>query len=250
MNGVEKGSYRLNVKSNNVNEEVSNKKFHHLGMNEPIGEFIMNRSTINKTENKLLKFDITNNKDKISVVESLKRQHGYLTLKKLIVDSFEREEHLIFNAIDQEGNIIPQETCEKLFYCKAIQDEVDIENSIEEKLDNDAKLHIHSKMNKISEANQQYFKEEQKRLMKWEDDMLYSIEEDLKKVKAQIRRKEREKLSAMSEREMLEIDEEITALTRKRRKLRNEIEDMEDEVKEKRRKMTEHLRKEWIQYLK
>ena len=78
--------------------------------------------------------------------------------------------------------------------------------------------------------------------MKWEDDMLYSIEEELRKVKSQIRRKEREKLSATSEKEMLDIDEEITSLTRKRRRLRNEIEDMEDEVKEKRRKMTEHLR--------
>ena len=243
MNGVEKGSYRLNIKSNDTNEVISNNQLNCLGMNEPIGEFIMNRSIINKTENKLLKFDITSNKDKISVIEALKGKYGYLTLKKLIVESFEREEHLIFNAVDYEGNVISQETCEKLFYCKAIEDEVCIENDIVRKLDNDAKLHIHSKMNEISEANQQYFKEEQKRLMKWEDDMLYSIEEELKKVKAQIRRKEREKLSATSEKEMLELDEEITNLTRKRRRLRNEIEDMEDEVKEKRRKMTEHLRK-------
>ena len=242
MDGVEKGTYRLHIKSNDKNKESNYNNLDYLGMNEPIGQFIMNRSIINKTENKLLKFDITNNKDKISVVESLKGKFGYLTLKKLIVDSFEREEHLIFNAIDQDGNIISQETCEKLFNCKAIEDDVNIENNILEKLDNDVKLHIHSKMNEISEANQEYFKEEQKRLMKWEDDMLYSIEEELRKVKSQIRRKEREKLSATSEKEMLDIDEEITTLTRKRRRLRNEIEDMEDEVKEKRRKMTEHLR--------
>lgn len=242
MNGVGQGKYKLLLKSNNKEAgELDNINI--MDMNEPIGEFIMKRALLNDTEDALLKFDITNNKDRISIVNELKGQSGYITLKKLIVDSFEREEHLIFNGITSSGNTLSQEQCEKLFYCNAQVIEKKILGDNLKRLEKDVKIHIQSKMNDISRANQEYFKQEQQRLMKWEDDMLYSIEEELSQVKAQIRRKEREKLSATSEKEMLEIDEQISQLTKKRRRLRNEIEDMEDEVKDKRRKLTNELRK-------
>lgn len=243
MNGVGKGKYSLLTKSSKdkLPEELHDTNI--MDMNEPIGEFIMKRSLLNDTEDALLRFDITNNKDKISIVNELKGKRGYITLKKLVVDSFEREEHLIFNGITANGENLSQEQCEKLFYCNAIVIEKKIPSNMIDRLEKDVKIHIQSKMNDISQANQEYFKQEQQRLMKWEDDMLYSIEEELTQVKAQIRRKEREKIAATSEKEMLEIDEQISQLTRKRRRLRNEIEDMEDEVKEKRKKLTNELRK-------
>lgn len=243
MNGVHRGKYKLLTKSSNnkLSNTFDNIKI--MDMNEPIGEFIIKRCILNDTENALLRFNITDNKDKISIINDLKGQKGYITLKKLTVDSFEREEHLIFNGITENGDILLQEQCEKLFYCNASVIEKELPNDKLDILEKDAKIHIQSKMNDISEANQEYFKQEQQRLMKWEDDVLYSIEEDLKQVKAQIRRKEKEKLASTSEKEMLEIDDEISKLTKRRRKLRNDIEDMEDEVKEKRIKLTKELRK-------
>ena len=243
MDGVVKGKYKLLSKSHENKATDELEQMNIIDMNEPIGEFIMKRALLNDTDDALLKFDITNNKDKISIVNELKGKKGYITLKKLIVESFEREEHLIFNGITVNGDILSQEQCEKMFYCNATVIEKQIPSDKLERLEKDAHVHIQSKMNDISQANQEYFKQEQQRLMKWEDDMLYSIEEELTQVKAQIRRKEREKLAATSEREMLEIDEQISQLIKKRRRLRNEIEDMEDEVKLKRRKLTNELRK-------
>lgn len=243
MNGVEKGKYKLLSKSNDIKVMEELEKMNIIDMNEPIGEFIMKRALLNDTDDAFLKFDITNNRDKISIINELKGKKGYITLKKLVVDSFEREEHLIFNGIIENGDLLTQEQCEKMFYCSATVVEKKIPNDKLERLEKDAKFHVESKMNDISQANQEYFKQEQQRLMKWEDDMLYSIEEELIQVKAQIRRKEREKLSVTSEKEMLDIDEQISQLTKKRRRLRNEIEDMEDEVKDKRRKLTNELRK-------
>ncbi len=122
----------------------------------------------------------------------------------------------MFNAFTEDGEVLSQEQCEKLFWCKAEYKECVLEKSELLNLSRDSKIHLQSKMNDISEANQRYFKEEQERLMKWEDDMLYSIDEELTKIKAQIRRKEREKLNSKSEKEMIEIDDEISILTRKK----------------------------------
>ncbi|MGU8595876.1 SNF2-related protein [Clostridium perfringens] len=242
-NEIPKGTYKLSTKSNDRNLLELDKIYMSLNMNEPIGEFIINKALLCNTESAFLRFDISNSKDKISIISKLKGKKGYLTLRKLTVDSFEKEEHLLFNAFTEDGEVLSQEQCEKLFWCKAEYKECVLEKSELLNLSRDSKIHLQSKMNDISEANQRYFKEEQERLMKWEDDMLYSIDEELTKIKAQIRRKEREKLNSKSEKEMIEIDDEISILTKKRRKLRNEIEDMEDEIKEKRRLLTNELRK-------
>jgi hypothetical protein len=48
------------------------------------------------------------------VVEQLRGQSGVLTLQKLAVDSFEKQEYLLFSALTDQGQSLDQETCEKL----------------------------------------------------------------------------------------------------------------------------------------
>lgn len=244
MKGAGIGKYKLISKNINENTIEEKDKFKILAMNEPIGEFVMQRALISKTDEAFLKFNITNNKNKISIINEIKGKKGYLILKKLHVKSFAEEDHLIFNGIAEDGEILTEEQCEKMFYCMASVENRNIPQNYKNILQRDSQIHIQSKLNEISRINQEYFKQEQERLMKWEDDMLYSIEDELTHIKAQIRRKEREKLAAISEQEMLSLDEEISQLIKKRRHLRNYIDDMEDKIKEKRKILTDKLRKD------
>jgi hypothetical protein len=43
-----------------------------------------------------------------TVVENLKGKSGWLILQRLIIDSFEREEHLLFSAFDDPGMTDPE----------------------------------------------------------------------------------------------------------------------------------------------
>ena len=65
----------------------------------------------------LVTFGITRHPVRIAVVESLKGKTGWLHLQQLTIDSFAREEYLLFSGIDATGNSLDQETCEKLFHC-------------------------------------------------------------------------------------------------------------------------------------
>jgi hypothetical protein len=44
-------------------------------------------------------------------------KRGFLTLTRLVVESYEREEYLLFSGFDDSGASLDQETMEKLFGC-------------------------------------------------------------------------------------------------------------------------------------
>ncbi len=53
------------------------------------------------------------------MVEAIKGQSGWLNLQRLCIDSFDKEEHMLFSAFTDSGKSLDQETCEKLFNCSA-----------------------------------------------------------------------------------------------------------------------------------
>jgi len=62
-------------------------------------------------------FDITNHPTRLHIVEALRGKSGYLALTRLAIESYEREEYLLFSGIDDGGATLDQETMEKLFAC-------------------------------------------------------------------------------------------------------------------------------------
>ena len=62
-------------------------------------------------------FDVSHHPTRIHAVEALRGKSGYLTLTRLVVESYEREEYLLFSGFDEGGASLDQETMEKLFGC-------------------------------------------------------------------------------------------------------------------------------------
>ena len=48
-------------------------------------------------------FDVTHHPTRIHVVEALRGKSGFLTLTRLVVESYEREEYLLFSGFDDDG---------------------------------------------------------------------------------------------------------------------------------------------------
>jgi hypothetical protein len=69
------------------------------------------------TPPKRIVFDVTNHPTRLHVIEVLRGKAGYLTLTRLTIDSYEREEYLLFSGFDEGGGSLDQETMEKLFGC-------------------------------------------------------------------------------------------------------------------------------------
>ncbi len=210
-------------------------------LSHPLGEWVINQAKEFSTPVTEIHFDISHHGSRVAMVESLKNRSGYLRLQKLSVESYELEEYLLFSGFTDDGQMLDQETCEKLFACDGETKSYSLEPAIQQRLDAESKRHMSGMLNKSLETNSQYFAQARDRLDKWADDMVISAEKALRDTKEQIKAVKREARQAISLEEQKQFQDKLVQLERKQRKQRQEIFTVEDEISEKRDALIEQL---------
>lgn len=211
-------------------------------ISHPLGEHVISSAKNAETPAAVVTFDITNHPTKISLVEELKGKGGWLTLQLLVVDSFEREEYLLFSGMDDSGQSISQETLEKLFNCSATCASVECQSSTaQERLVAEGQRIVQATINRSLEENNRFFNEERERLEKWAEDMEVAATKELRDTKEQIKTLSRQSRQAETIDEQHGFQEKIRAAEQKKRRLRQRIFDVEDEIAEKRDVLIESL---------
>lgn len=248
VNDFRAGRYHLISKNQpNVNGEFLYRLSH------PLGEHVIQTAKETDAPVASVAFDVTNHPLRITVVENLKGKMGWLHLQKLVIDSFDREEYLLFSAVDSQGNSLDQETCEKLFHCMgAMQGEAALSEASRKRLDEEARRHVQATISRSLEENNRHFSEARERLEKWAEDMVMASEKELKDTKQQINILNRQARLATTVEEQHALQEKIRDLEKKKRRQRQEIFDLEDEIAQKRddligtleKRMTQHTQQE------
>jgi len=239
VDGIRPGYYRLISKSH---ENISGEFLYRLS--HPLGEYVIQFGKQVSSPTSIVKYDITNHPTKIYLIESLKGKSGWLTLQRLSIKSFENEEYLLFSGISDKGDPLDQETCEKLFNCQGIQGNlIDIPPNIATHLDEESRRHAKSTISRSLETNNKHFNEGRERLEKWADDMVIAAEKELRDTKEQIKALNRQARLAPTVEEQHQLQEKVRELEKKKRKQRQRIFDVEDEIAEKRDNLIDALEK-------
>ncbi len=217
-------------------------------LSHPLGEFVIDQAKILNTPPARIAFNVSQHPTRLHLVEALRGKCGYLTLTLLAIESFEREEYLLFSAIDDQGLSLEQETCEKLFNCMAEdQGATNIPEPIAQRLTAEVQRHSKSTISQSLETNNQYFNEAREKLEKWADDMVLSAEKALKDTKEQIKIQQRQARLAPNLDEQHEIQKQIQKLEKQQRRQRQEIFQVEDSIIEKRNTLIESLERRLTQ---
>lgn len=217
-------------------------------LSHPLGEHVITQAMQDECPLAEVLFDISHHPTRISVINDLKGKAGWLRLQHLRIDSFDREEFLLFSAVDDSGRNLEQETCEKLFTCLATNRSIaELPQAAEERLTLDAKRHVEATIARNLEANNKHFAEARDQLDKWAEDMEVAAQKELDDIKRQIRELQRTSRQAPTMEEQQRLQEEISKLERKKRALRERIFDIEDEISEKRDQLVEALQKRMAQ---
>jgi superfamily II DNA or RNA helicase len=204
-------------------------------LSHPLGEHVLEAAKGLPTPAASVTFDITGHPARIAVVEALRGRSGWLRLQRLAVDSFEREEYLLFSGLDDAGNSLDAETCEKLFNCAGrTNGSVPLPDTSATRLDAEAERHVKATISRSLEQNNRYFQEARERLEKWADDMVLAAERELKETKQQITALNRQSRQTSTLEEQHAIQEKIAGLERAKRRQRQRIFEVEDEVMAKR----------------
>ena len=237
---VAKGRYCLISKTQ---ENVPGEYLYRLS--HPLGEHVIQKAANKSCPPAEVVFDNTGHSTRIAVVEGLKGRSGWLSLQHLRIDSFDSEEYLLFSAMDDAGTNIDQETCEKLFNCSGrVKGQLmTIDEQAAQRLGADAQRHVQATIARNLEENNRHFSEARDQLDKWAEDMEMATQKELDDTKRQIRDLQRRSRQAPTIEEQHSLQEDIVGLERKKRTLREQIFDIEDEIAEKRDRLVESLEK-------
>lgn len=233
------GQYQLLRKAGGENSElqVQEQHSHAYRINHPLGEHVIESAKSLDTKRALLSFDYTNHATKISVADKLKGQSGWLTLTVLAVEAFNRQEFLLFTAKTDNGQLIDNEACKRLFSIGASvvqNDHFKDTNIAPVELLELKRRQIEVKLSEVMEENNALFEVERDKLEKWAEDKVFAAEEALRDTKSQIKSVKRESRHALSVEEQKQNQEKLKQLERLQKRQRMEIFDIEDEIADKR----------------
>src|SRR5262249_19888896 len=86
-------------------------------LSHPLGEHVVATAKALPTPPVRIIFDVSHHPTRVHAVEALRGKSGHLTLTRLSVQSYDREEYLLFSGFDDSGSSLDHETMEKLFGC-------------------------------------------------------------------------------------------------------------------------------------
>jgi len=179
----------------------------------------------------ILCFDHTNSPEhRISFLENHPNLRGILSLDKLVYSGFETEEHIIFSVITEDGTEVDDDMVNRIMELPAT---VIGEYKTEVKeLDLLRQANLEKRKAEIERINKEYFLAECSKLDAFSEDLKDGLQRELKDLSKEITEKKRIFKASTDKTlaEMLEIKEEVSRLEEKRKKMRREIYEREDEI--------------------
>jgi adenine-specific DNA-methyltransferase len=232
---AKRGWYNLDWKSADAADE------HFYRRNHPLAEKLINIAVNRKLQTAELTLDYTNHPSKISVIESLVGQSGWLEVTKLTVNAVETDDFLIFAAQTDHNQQLDEEICEKLLSLPAsLHGEIDSAcnlSAIRQK-------QIDEKLAAIDNRNGEFFDEEVLKLDRWSEDLKISLEQEIKDLDKQIRELRRSAALAQGLQDKLAHQRQTRDLERKRNDKRKELFEAQDAIDSQREELIVKIEKQ------
>ena len=189
---------------------------------------------------------------KVSVVEPLRGQHGWLEVQSLQIRSLGAvEEHLLVAAVDANGNAFDEQVTERLLNLPCASN-VQVESSSAEHSPPPhwSKLQAEIERQKIlvvadlETRNLGAFTQETEKLDAWADDLKVGLERDIKELDRRIKESRTKSKGAATLGDKLAAQKEQRDLEGQRDKKRRELFDRQDEIQRKRDGLIDELERQ------
>lgn len=229
------GKYQLIRKGERIPENTFIYRLTH-----PLGEFVLDYAKGLSTPKQLIQFDYSRYGQKVTLLEELKGQKGWLSITVLSLDSFQEEEHLVITAMTDDGKVLDIDLCERLLQVNATVLQ-DVTESIPEIFQANVEKQYQVVLSHALELNDEFFKKERDKLDQWADDSLLAVEKMLEDIKLKISSLKRESRKAFDIETEKRLQEEIQKAEKEKRRMRQQVFDVEDEIADKRDAMIDAL---------
>lgn len=211
------GRYRL-VTERGESDEL------HYRLGHPLAEFLVGRAKQRSLDTRELTFDYEAHGAKITLIENLCGKSGWLKFSLLTVTALDAEEHLLLSGCCDDGAVLDDETCRKLFAVPAtIGTMAHLPPPLASILEQRLVTLRHDVLGDAMRRNQSYFDDECTKLDNWADDLRDNLERELKDLERDM------KAAARQAKATADLDAKVA--------LRKQAADLEKQRNEKRRNL-------------
>jgi hypothetical protein len=197
----------------------------------PLAKQIIKVCKNKELKNTEIIFNYSSHPIKMVALEKYIGQSGFLQVSQLSIISFEAEDYLIINAIDQNEESIDVEIAKKLFNIPAsISNRVTVNQTVVLKL---AQLHKAQKQDVLEEnmqRNAEFFDQEYDKLDRWADDMKISLEREIKDLDAEIKLRKAEARKKLDLQTKVKEQRAVKELEKKRNEKRKTLFEAQDQI--------------------
>ncbi|OWV70597.1 DEAD/DEAH box helicase [Rhizobium sp. R634] len=209
---------------------------HLFRLNHPLGEAIVARARTRELEIAELTFDLTNHEGRVSQIEPLKGQSGWLQAKLLMVEALSQgEDYLLLAGIADNGSLLSDEATTRMM---TIGGRVGAQIALPVGAAETLSQYVTDQQTRIrraiSERNARFFEKEADKLDGWADDLKVGLEREIKEIDRQIKEARRAATAALTLEEKLAGQKAVKALENERNSKRRSLFDAQDKIDEQR----------------
>lgn len=193
---IHPGPYKVSKKNTGEKYESEgpeeNANLYRVG--HPLAHKVIDKCKHAKLPLQELIFDYSGSGKIITILDSLKGKSGWLQAQQLSLSSFEEEDHVLFAALDDDGNALFPEQSQRLFSLEAQTALTSL--SVGKELKDQFKDIYHSQhisiIDENANRNHSFFDEEVDKLEKWSEDVRNSIKFEIKEIDKEIKTRKTE----------------------------------------------------------
>ena len=208
----------------------------------PLAQRILNEVKGKELPTKEIIFDYSNHQVIISVLEPLVGKSGTLRVSNYSVQAFEKEDHIIVAAIDDNGEKLESDVVKKIFALAGKHQDCNQLSSEEEtNIDEFEKQTVQIVSGQIAERNSEFFDAEVDKLDGWAEDLKKSLEIELKRMDIDLKAIKTSAKKVLDLEKKVKLQREIKNLEKKRNEMRQKLYKSQDEVDAKKENLLERV---------
>ncbi|KAB2787791.1 DEAD/DEAH box helicase [Brucella anthropi] len=213
---------------------------HRYRLGHPLAQHVIARARARELNGATLVFDYSGWPAKAVSIEPLVGQSGILAARCLSFSGFDEQDHILLAAKTDDGRDIDPDIVRRLFEmpCRQADGEIGHERALLEPMLAQREQDV---IEALKRQNAQWFSEESRKLEKWAEDKVFAAEKELQDAKARILELKREARTAESPEQQHRIQTQIQELEKSKRRLRQRIFEVEDEIIDERDQMIADL---------
>ncbi len=205
---------------------------HLYRLGHPLAERIIDQAKSRELPLAEVEFRYTDHGSKISILESLRGQSGWLTVSIFTVESMDQaEDHLIFAACSDSESVLTEDQARRLLTLPASVRADGIFPSLCPAVLSDAAQSSQSDIKRrISERNARFYEVEAEKLDGWADDLKVGLEREIKELDRLIKETRRAAATAITLEEKLASQKQIKAIEGQRNDKRRSLFEAQDAI--------------------